>query len=230
MPKRLLYYAAKLLAEQIKSGQDWGKLRRVISIVICNHTLFPEEPSYANVYEFRNPQTNYRFTDLVKFIILELPKLSKKEDGKAWPWLKLFTCTSRAQYEELVRRYPEVNMALGVLKEMSLIGRFRALAEAREIQRRDNAARMEYLRREGWETGLEAGRKTGLEAGLEEGRKTGLEEGLEAGHKTGLEEGRREGSRQKQLEIARNMKAEGFSVEQIVRFTGLLPEDMETGL
>jgi predicted transposase/invertase (TIGR01784 family) len=206
MPKRLLYYAAKLLVEQIRSGQDWGKLHQVISIVICNHTLFSEEPSYINTYELLNCRTNYRFTDLIRFIILELPKLPNKEDGRVWPWLKLFTCTRRAQYEELVREHPEVNMALGVLKEMSLIGRFRALAEAREIQRRDNAARMEYLRREGWETGLEEGRRTGLE------------------------EGHREGSRQKQLEIARNMKAEGFSAEQIARFTGLSPEDAETGL
>jgi predicted transposase YdaD len=111
---------------------------------------------------------------------------------------------------------------------MSRIGRFRALAEAREIQRRENAARMEYLRREGWETGLEEGRKMGRQVGLEAGREEGLEAGRKEGLEMGREEGQREGSRQKQLEIARKMKAEGFSGEQIARFTGLSLEDGET--
>jgi predicted transposase/invertase (TIGR01784 family) len=58
LPKRLVYYAAKLLHEQIKRGQDWGKLHQVISIVICNHDLLPGEKSYINSYEFRNDRTN----------------------------------------------------------------------------------------------------------------------------------------------------------------------------
>jgi predicted transposase/invertase (TIGR01784 family) len=83
LPKRLVYYAAKLLQEQIKRGQDWGKLHQVISIVICNHDLLPDEQSYINSYEFRNGRTNRSFTDLIKFVILELPKLPVEEDTKA---------------------------------------------------------------------------------------------------------------------------------------------------
>jgi predicted transposase/invertase (TIGR01784 family) len=82
MPKRLVYYAAKLLLEQIKRGQNWGKLHQVISIVICNHDLLPDEQSYINNYAFRNERTNHCFTDLIKFVILELPKLSVQEDTK----------------------------------------------------------------------------------------------------------------------------------------------------
>jgi predicted transposase/invertase (TIGR01784 family) len=80
----------------------------------------------------------------VKLIILEVPKLSEEGEEGVWPWLKLFTCKRREQYEELGRRYPEVNMAVRVLKEVSLIGRIRMLAEAREFQRRDNQAALEY--------------------------------------------------------------------------------------
>jgi predicted transposase/invertase (TIGR01784 family) len=73
-------------------------------------------------------------------------------------------------------------MAVRVLKELSQIGRIRMLAEAREFQRRDNQAALEYDLMEAQE--------------------------------------------QKALEIARRMKTEGFSVEQITRFTGLSPEDV----
>jgi predicted transposase/invertase (TIGR01784 family) len=144
MAKRLVYYAAKLIIEQIKRGQDWGKLHQVISIVICDHDLLPEEQSYINNYGFRNEKTNRSFTDLIKFVILELPKLTVQEDGKAWPWLKLFTCTERSQYEELAQQHPEVGMAVEVLKEMSLIDQIRMLVDDFEIQRRDKAAIMEY--------------------------------------------------------------------------------------
>jgi predicted transposase/invertase (TIGR01784 family) len=60
------------------------------------------------------------------------------------------------------------------------------LAEARELQRRDNQAALEY----------------------------------------DLMEAREQGSRQSRLEIARRMKTEGVSAEQITRFTGLFPEDI----
>jgi predicted transposase/invertase (TIGR01784 family) len=106
----------------------------------------------------------------------------------------LFTCKRKEQYEKLGREYPEVNMAVSVLKELSLIGRMRMLAEAREMQRRDNQAVREYERMEI----------------------------LERGHKEGIEQG----SRQSRLEIARRMKTEGVSADQISRFTGLSPEDI----
>ncbi|MDR1307315.1 MAG: Rpn family recombination-promoting nuclease/putative transposase [Treponema sp.] len=169
MSKRLIYYAAKLLTEQIKIGQDWDKLHQIISIVICNHKLLPEERSYINSYEFRNEQTNRRFTDLVRFIILELPKLPEQEDGKVWPWLKLFTCTRRDHYEELVKQHPEVNMALSVLKEMSFFGQWRAYREARALQRADNAIYMRTLQEESIEQGLKKGLKKGLKQGLKQG-------------------------------------------------------------
>jgi predicted transposase/invertase (TIGR01784 family) len=203
MRERLVFYLAKLLEEQIKRGEDWKKLHQVVSIVICDHELLPEERDYTNEYELRNRRSNKSFTDLVKLIILEVPKLSKEGEGSAvWPWLKLFTCKMREQYEELGRRYPEVNMAVRVLKELSLIGRIRMLAEAREFQRRDNQAALEY--------------------DLMEVQERGHKEGFEQGITQGIEQG----SRQSRLEIARRMKTMGFSETQITAAAGLSPEDL----
>jgi predicted transposase/invertase (TIGR01784 family) len=72
------------------------------------------------------------------------------------------------------------------------------LAEARELQRRDNQAALEY--------------------DLMEARERSLKEGLEKG----LEQG----SRQSRLEIARKMKTMGFSEEQVTTATGLSTEDI----
>jgi predicted transposase/invertase (TIGR01784 family) len=189
LPKRLVYYAAKLLTEQIKRGQDWDKLHQVISIVICNHKMLLEEPSYINSYELVNPRTKRSFTDLIRFIILELPKLPEREDGTLWPWLRLFTCTTRRHYEELAQSYPEVTMAVRLLKELSLVGRIRMLADDLEIRRRDIKAAADYE--------------------LYEAREAGLQEG----------------TRRKQVEIARAMKEQGFADGQIVSVTGLSPAE-----
>jgi predicted transposase/invertase (TIGR01784 family) len=117
--------------------------------------------AYVNAYELRNGRTNKSFTDLIKLIILEIPKLPQAEEGGVWPWLKLFTCEKKEQYEELGRRHPEVNMAVSVLKELSLIGRIRMLADAREIQRRDNQAALEYELMEARERALREGHEQG---------------------------------------------------------------------
>ncbi|MDR1307616.1 MAG: Rpn family recombination-promoting nuclease/putative transposase [Treponema sp.] len=204
-----MYYAAKLLTEQIRRGQDWDKLHQVISIVICNHRLFPEEPSYINMYELANRRTKHSFTDLIRFVILELPKLPEREDGTLWPWLRLFTCTTRRHYEDLAQSYPEVTMAVRLLKELSLVGRIRMLADELEIRRRDIKAAADYELYEARETGLQEGREKGLVEGLAEGRAAGMTEG----------------TRRKQLEIARNMKEQGFADSQIVSVTGLSPAE-----
>jgi predicted transposase/invertase (TIGR01784 family) len=238
MRERLVFYAAKLLGEQIKRGENWEKLQQVVSIVICDHNLLPEERSYINAYELRNERTNGSFTDLVKLIILELPKLSEKDGSAVWPWLKLFMCNTRAQYEELARKYPEVGMAVSVLKEISLVGRIRMLAEAREIQRRDNKAVLEYERAEAREQGLKEGltqgivqgiiqgREQGIAQGIEQGREQGIAPGREQGHEQGLEQGIAQGSRQSRLDIARRMKIRGVSPDQIAEDTGLSTEDI----
>lgn len=56
-----------------------------------------------------------------------------------------------------------------------------------------------------------------LDLKYEKGKKEGLKKGKAQGLKEGLKEGLREGL----LTTARNMKADGFTIEQIVKVTGL---------
>jgi len=76
---RVLYYGARLIGDQLKWGDDYNKLHHVISIVICDHLLLNEEDSYINVYDLRNVD-NRIFTDKLKLIIIELPKLTAEND------------------------------------------------------------------------------------------------------------------------------------------------------
>lgn len=63
--------------------------------------------------------------------------------------------------------------------------------------------------------------------GLEQGRAEGREEGRAEGRAEGREEGRAEGEHLKALEVAKNMKALGISLDLIAAATGLSRDDIE---
>ncbi len=56
---------------------------------------------------------------------------------------------------------------------------------------------------------------------------TAKHEGRQEGREEGLQEGKEVGASEKALQIAKEMKNEGVSTDQIVRFTGLSKEQIE---
>jgi len=122
MRNRVLYYGARLIGDQLKWGEDYRKLHHVVSIVICDHILLEEESSYMNVYKLVN-EKNRSFTDLLKVIIIELPKLSEIEDenGIIWRWLRFLKCKKKEEYVMLAKKYPELKKPIDCARRMGLI-------------------------------------------------------------------------------------------------------------
>jgi predicted transposase/invertase (TIGR01784 family) len=202
MRNRVLYYTARLIGDQLRFGDDYNKLQQVVSIVICNHVLLDEEEAYTSSYELRN-QKNRSFTDLVKVVILELPKLSEAVDSGIWPWLRFFTCKEKEEYEMLAREHPELEEAVFCAKKMSLVDKWRDIQFHKNLWKVDERMLMEQARIDGHAEGIKQGRT----------------EGKAEGHAEGIE--------QEKLEIARKMKEMGDSVERIQIITGLSTETIE---
>jgi predicted transposase/invertase (TIGR01784 family) len=149
MLPRLVFYHSMMTADQMKAGYDYGQIRPVITVVIANYILLPEEEDYMNTYELRNRKTGRLFTDLQKYIILELPKLPDEDDGEAvWPHLRFLKSRAKEDMEVLVEKHPEMRTVVGEYKRMTLIEKFRKRAEAREKDRRDAWAALEYAKDE----------------------------------------------------------------------------------
>jgi predicted transposase/invertase (TIGR01784 family) len=219
MRHRMLYYISKLLWEQMKRGFEYERLHQVISIVICNHRLV-EEADYINSYELRNGKSGQVFTDLIKVIILELPKVPEEKDGHAvWPWLKFMTGETAEEQEVLAKRYPEVEMAVRAIKRISGSEVRRMLREAEGLRQTD----LRMLKLAAWEDGKEEGLAAGKEEGRQEGLTVGREEGLAAGREEGLAAGREEARR----DTAKKFKALGVPMEQIAAATGLDPGEIK---
>ncbi|GHT95847.1 hypothetical protein FACS1894141_5200 [Spirochaetia bacterium] len=201
---RIVYYLSKLLTEQMKTGYDYEKIQQTVSVVICDHVLLSEETAYLNTYELRNVKSGNCFTDLIKVIILELPKVPEADDGTAvWPWMQFFKCRTVKEVDMLAARHPEVSGPVVEIKRLSWSERRRMIADAREKLRRDNAAIMAYAK----EQGLEEGRTEGRVEGLAEGKAEGIAEGI--------------------AKTAQRMKEDGVPMEQISKYTGLGPEEIE---
>ncbi|MDR2181943.1 MAG: Rpn family recombination-promoting nuclease/putative transposase [Treponema sp.] len=161
---RVLYYTTKLLWEQLKRGDDYDRIHQVISVVICDHVLLEEETDYVNGYSISNDRSQKHFTDLLKIITIELPKLSESVGAdKIWPWARFLRCRTKEEFETLAAAYPEVEMAVAVLKKLSWSERWRLTREQESLWRTDLR-----LMKEG---ALEEGRAEGLAEGREEGKR-----------------------------------------------------------
>lgn len=140
--ERVVFYSAKMIAEQVGAGEDYSLIKQVISIIITDYTLIPESPRYHNHYTLYSPETHSEFTDLIEVNTLELSKLPDDEDGtKLWNWMKFLNARSREELDMIAERSPEVKKAVVKLLELSNDERTRMLYESRQKMEWDNVAR-----------------------------------------------------------------------------------------
>ncbi|GHU64507.1 hypothetical protein FACS189447_01470 [Spirochaetia bacterium] len=166
MRQRIIYYLAKLLVEQLKSGFNYGKLVETVCVVICDHELVPEEKSFLNIYGLRNTKSGNPFTNLLKLYIIELPKLPREDDGSpSWPWLQFFKCRKEEEFDMLAENHPEVRPIIAEYKKLTWSERRRMIADLKEKYRRDNQAILDDAKQLGHEEGREEGHKEGVEEG-----------------------------------------------------------------
>jgi predicted transposase/invertase (TIGR01784 family) len=160
MLQRIIYYNAKMVTEQMESGFEYDKIRQTIVVVITNHTLFHGETGYLNTYELRNSKTGRLFTDLQKYVTLELPKAPETDDGHpAWSWAQFFKSKNTEDLNMLVKKHPEIKSAAEEYQRISWSKKRRMIADFKEKQRHDRWAMLEYAKDEGREEGLTKGRE-----------------------------------------------------------------------
>jgi len=210
---RILYYAARLLSEQLKQKANYNTLHQVISILICDHVQLEEEKSYINEYVLRNRE-NRCFTDLLKVVILELPKVPEAEDSPVWPWLQFLKSKSVEEYKMLAKKYPELKQATICAQKVTLRERLRWTLFDLEMRRRDEREWKNYVIEE-----ARAQAQKEVEEAIEAAREKTREEAREEAHKE-VEEAREEIRK-----IASKLKVTGMSDEQIQAITGIRSEE-----
>lgn len=78
MDKRTLFYWGKMYLENIKKGEDFKTLEKVITINILDFEFLGTDSYQSSFHLWEDIEKDYMLTDVVEIHFLELPKFRKK--------------------------------------------------------------------------------------------------------------------------------------------------------
>ena len=145
MESRILFYVSKLITEQIGESEQYGKIKRVISIIITDHPLIKQSEKYHHQFGLYDIESGVLLTDGLEIHTLEVPKTRKlnESDNKAnlLNWMKFFDVKTEEELKMLAQKSPTMQKASLRLMELSADEKARQLYEARLKEQRDRYAR-----------------------------------------------------------------------------------------
>lgn len=80
MEKRTLFYWGKMYLENIKKGEDYTSLEKVITINILDFDYLKTESYQSSFHLWEDVEKDYMLTDMVEIHFLELPKFRCKKN------------------------------------------------------------------------------------------------------------------------------------------------------
>ncbi len=197
--QRVILNAAKAVVKQLGTSEDYSLLQPVYALNLINDVGFDAGPDeFYHDYAIVNVEHSDRIIEGLRFVFVELPKFKPqtiKEKKMMVLWLRFLT--------EIDRDTEVIPAELLENPETSKALKILEKSASNEAELRAYG----YY----WDAVYNA------RGDIRHGYKQGLAEGRA--------EGRTEGERDKALESARRMKADGMPAELIAKYTGL---DIET--
>ena len=159
LTQRILFYLSQMLVDQLQPGQKYSDLKRVISILIVDHEMFPSDDLLHHCFRFMDKKAGIELSNLMEVNVLELPKARKKTtaDSPLDVWLKFLAASTKEEFMEYAAKDSGVNDACVVLKALSADEKMRMEAEDRFKAWRDEMDRLDGARNEGREEGIGIG-------------------------------------------------------------------------
>jgi len=169
MRERIIFYDAKLITEQLCSGDNYASIHKVISLVITDEKLIRESPNYHHRFTFYDKDSKVEFSDIIEIHTLELTKLPNNTDGtKLYDWAKFIAATTEEELNMVAERNPEVKKAVVTLRKLTADEQVRDMHERREKALRDIDSRERFARAEGKAEGKAEGLTQGITQGQAE--------------------------------------------------------------
>ena len=200
--ERFLFYWSRIYSGQLVKGDDYGKLNKVIGIIILDY-------NFEKTKEIERISTKWKIkevtigkeivlTDMLELYIIEIPKvkriLEKEPNDKLAQWVQFLDNPNEKEVLKAMENSEEIKEAMEELEEVSKIKQLRRIAELKDKAIRDE--------------------------------KNGLRHAKEEGVKEGIEEGERKLKNEK-IKIAKKLIKEGMDKEKISLIIGLSKEEIE---
>ena len=150
LQKRILLYDAKLISEQVKSGDGYDVIKKVVSIIIADEDLIEDSKEYHHRFTLYDSNAGVEFSDILEINTLELQKLPESTDGTdLYDWAKFIAAETEEEMTMAAERNPVVGKAVVKFRELSADEKTRDLYERREKAHRDQAAREKWALKQG---------------------------------------------------------------------------------
>lgn len=196
--ERFLFYWSRIYSGQLVKGDDYGKLNKVIGIIILDYNFekTKEIERISTKWKIKEVTTGKEIvlTDMLELYIIEIPKvkriLEKEPNDKLAQWVQFLDNPNEKEVLKAMENNEEIREAMEELEKVSKIKQLRRIAELKDKAIRDE--------------------KNGLRHAKEEG----------------LKEGERK-LKDEKIEIAKRLLKIGLTIEQVTEVTKLNKEEVE---
>ena len=156
--ERFQLYNARKAGEQIKSGEDYSKVRRTISLIVANFNVFPDSKKSHEKILMRR-ENGEIFTDAQELNIIDLTKVETDEETsrEKYLWSKLFKAKTREELEMIASESEEWSAAANKVLILSADERARAYADSHEYSEYSRGLREHGIRKEAIKQGIKQG-------------------------------------------------------------------------
>ena len=193
--ERSTFYITKMLTEQSDINKTYSNMKKCIGINILDFK-YTKDDRYYKSYHIREDTTNEKFTDILEWHIIELPKLPSESSGdNLYKWARFIKAVSKEEMEMIAQTDRYIAEAYKELEKIS----------------RDKLKKIEYTSRQK----AIMDHNTIMEERYETGMHEGIQIGKEEGRKEGRKEGRAEGMAEKETQLIIKWREQGKSEEEI---------------
>ncbi len=218
--ERILFGVSKIIVDNVKAGNDYRQISKVVSISILYSNFGQGEDYvfYGNT-EFRGLHDNKPFVFRRQRADKKFDKLESQE---IFPEYYLINVERFADEMET-----DLDEWIYLFKHAALPPKCHA-KNLENVSDKLNLLKMNSEERHRYDLYLMAmvNEQDAVETALNKGLQKGLEQGLEKGREEGLQEGREEGEETKARKIAKRMLEAGINIETIATMTDLNPSEI----
>lgn len=225
--QRMLFGVSKLVTEYINRGQGYEHIRKIYSVNIVYFNLGNgTDVVYHGKTEFRGIHNG----ELLSLSPFQRQKFKVDAVSELYPEYYILKVNDFNKWSKVPLEQWIYFLNTGEIPADATAPGLKEAREKLRIERMSKAELAAYYHhldnvvvlRDNFITARGEGKLEGLAEGRAEGRAEGLAKGRAEGRAEGLEEG----GRNKQLEIALNLKRMGLQAEAIAAATGLNPEEI----
>ena len=172
--ERFLFYWSRIYAGQLVKGDDYGKLNKVIGIIIIDYELekTKEVQKLSTKWKIREVSTGKQIelTDVFELYIIEIPKarrmLKEEPKNELAQWVMFINDPNESEVSKIMEDNKEIKEAMNELEKISKDKELRRVAELREKAIRDEKNGLRHAKEEGIKEGIEQVAKKMLELNI----------------------------------------------------------------